>query len=156
MIIKKYSNTSEQILSDLLNHTTPQGECLEWNGCFNTDGYARMGFRGDSNVKVHRFVARLSYNRDIAGLVVRHTCDNIKCINPQHLVLGTPADNVRDRGERGRTYKIITKDLVAKVKALMATKQVTQKEVASLVGINPRRVSDIVNGRYNDEGKLCR
>lgn len=41
----------------------------------------------------------------IEGKVVRHTCDNPRCINPVHLQLGTQADNVRDRQERGRNVK---------------------------------------------------
>lgn len=36
------------------------------------------------------------------GAVLRHTCDNRRCANPNHLVLGTSADNVRDMMERGR------------------------------------------------------
>lgn len=39
------------------------------------------------------------------GDVVRHTCDNPRCINPEHLILGSKADNNRDRAERGRSAK---------------------------------------------------
>lgn len=35
-------------------------------------------------------------------MVIRHTCDNPRCINPQHLIAGTQADNIRDKVERGR------------------------------------------------------
>ncbi|WP_416053644.1 HNH endonuclease signature motif containing protein, partial [Escherichia coli] len=35
------------------------------------------------------------------GLVVRHKCDNRKCCNPEHLELGTRADNMNDRFIRG-------------------------------------------------------
>lgn len=37
------------------------------------------------------------------NLVVRHTCDNTFCINPDHLILGTHSDNVEDRVERNRS-----------------------------------------------------
>lgn len=54
-------------------------------------------------VHLHR-VAYVNANgltlEDIEGLVVRHTCDNPRCINPAHLVLGTHADNMRDKAER--------------------------------------------------------
>lgn len=56
---------------------------------------------------------RLAYVRtrglrldDIAGLVVRHACDNKRCIFPGHLELGTQADNMRDMHERGRATKV--------------------------------------------------
>lgn len=156
MIIQKTSTTQQQILSDLLRHTTERGECLEWNGCFNTDGYPRMVYARNPNIKVHRFVAELHYRQDITGQVVRHSCDNPKCINPSHLILGTPIENVQDRVERGRTYKVITKDVVLKTKKLLASKVLNQKEIAVLVGIDQRRVSDINCGLYDDEGKLCR
>lgn len=42
---------------------------------------------------------------DIVGLVVRHTCDNPRCINPRHLVIGTAADNSADMVHRGRSLK---------------------------------------------------
>lgn len=36
------------------------------------------------------------------GLVVRHTCDVRECVNPDHLILGTQKDNIRDMHDRGR------------------------------------------------------
>lgn len=39
---------------------------------------------------------------DIKGKVVRHTCDNPRCINPEHLLIGSHSDNMKDMWERGR------------------------------------------------------
>ena len=41
----------------------------------------------------------------IKGKVVRHTCDNPRCINPEHLLIGTPQDNSTDMTRRGRQAK---------------------------------------------------
>lgn len=40
-----------------------------------------------------------------SGNVVRHTCDNWRCIEPTHLEVGTQADNIADRDARGRTRR---------------------------------------------------
>lgn len=151
-IISKKSITNEQKLSDLLSNTVLEGECMIWTRALNTDGYARMA----GNIKVHRLVNELSTGEGNYGKVVRHTCDNPKCINPNHLIAGTPLENVMDRDLRNRTYKKITKEVVTKVKALLNLNSFTQKEIATLIGIDPRRVSDIKCNIYSDEGKLLR
>lgn len=55
--------------------------------------------------RLHRVVYKETYGEIPDGLVVRHKCDNPNCINPEHLELGTHADNVRDRVERNRSAK---------------------------------------------------
>lgn len=151
-IISKKSITNEQKLSDLLSNTILEGECMIWTRALNTDGYARMA----GNIKVHRLVNKLSTGEDNHGKVVRHTCDNPKCINPNHLIVGTHLENIMDRDLRNRTYKKITKEVVTKVKALLNLNSFTQKEIAILIGIDPRRVSDIKRNIYSDEGKFLR
>jgi HNH endonuclease len=60
--------------------------------------YQRFG-----DVGAHRWVAAWRYGSVPAGRVVRHSCDNPRCINPDHLVLGSQADNLMDARVRGRT-----------------------------------------------------
>lgn len=48
------------------------------------------------------------------GLVVRHTCDNPPCINPDHLIIGTQAQNIQDMIDRGRKpMKLTETDVLA-------------------------------------------
>lgn len=67
-------------------------------------GYAATRFLHPDGVvrktTLHRkvFFERHGYLPEI----VRHTCDNARCVNPDHLIGGTQVDNVRDMYERGR------------------------------------------------------
>lgn len=73
------------------------GEC--WETLRN-----RMQFSYKNHHMVGHRIAYTIANGDIPNeMVVRHKCDNTKCINPAHLELGTHEDNMRDRSERGRT-----------------------------------------------------
>ena len=84
------------------------GECWEWSGAIIPTGYGRFNavtHRGRQAVPAHRF-AYVSANGPIdGGLVVRHRCDNRRCVNPTHLELGSQADNLADMVKRGRAKK---------------------------------------------------
>lgn len=76
-------------------------DCILWTGARTTDGYPLKW----PNVRYHRQVCAEANGLtldDIKGQVVRHTCDVPLCINPDHLLLGSVADNMRDRDERDR------------------------------------------------------
>lgn len=67
----------------------------------------------------HRVVYSVHYDVTLdcmRGLLVRHACDNPRCINPEHLVLGTPQNNSDDMVSRGRSLKG-TKHKLAKLDA---------------------------------------
>ena len=70
--------------------------CWNWiAACRNRYKYGSMRIK-DCIVDTHR-VSYAIYNGDIAdGLCVCHKCDNMKCINPEHLFLGTKDDNNKD------------------------------------------------------------
>lgn len=70
-------------------------------------GYGQIAFNGERGLLVHR-VSYAMFNGDITdGLFVRHTCDVRACFNPEHLILGTNADNMQDVRDRGYD-KVVT------------------------------------------------
>jgi hypothetical protein len=78
--------------------------CIEAPGYKQPNGYGRKSIdkRGNYAHRVAYVKANGLSMADIKGMVVRHKCDNRACINPDHLEIGTQADNVRDMVERGR------------------------------------------------------
>ena len=76
------------------------GEC--WECCSHKatrTGYPNL-HRGGCTQNAHRYVYQLLKGEIPSGQVVRHTCDNKLCINPDHLILGTQQENVNDYMER--------------------------------------------------------
>jgi hypothetical protein len=75
--------------------------CHLWTGFRDPKGYGLMTVNG-----VVRAAHRVAWERANGpipqGMIVMHTCDNPPCCNPKHLKLGTQAENVRDRIEKGR------------------------------------------------------
>lgn len=75
--------------------------CHIWALATGDRGYGIISYKGRSYLS-HR-VSWTIYKGPIAnGLQVMHKCDNRSCINPDHLVLGTAEDNVKDMFDKGR------------------------------------------------------
>ena len=72
------------------------GQCWEWLGAVSPDGYGNF-----SSGKAHHFSWSLHFG-DRGGKYVLHKCDNRKCVNPSHLMLGTHYDNMADMMAKGR------------------------------------------------------
>lgn len=62
---------------------------------------------GNKRTSVHRAAYEATHGPIPKGMVCRHTCDNASCVNPDHLLVGTQADNVRDMWERNRAHQQI-------------------------------------------------
>lgn len=80
-------------------------QCIDHGYRGQTDGYAIARW-GGQRVLRHRLAYAQHHNLSldqISSVVVRHTCDNPRCINPEHLLIGDQSDNMRDKAERRRT-----------------------------------------------------
>lgn len=82
--------------------------CWEWVHAKTIEGYGHFGFFGKRG-KAHRFSWELYNGKIPKGILVCHSCDNPSCVNPEHLWLGTDADNARDKVAKNRQWRPVGK-----------------------------------------------
>lgn len=83
----------------LINEHT---DCWEWTRATNNIGYGMFRVRKGIMRTAHRVSYELHKGDIPPGMCVCHTCDNPKCVNPDHLWLGTVQDNMDDKISKGR------------------------------------------------------
>lgn len=132
------------------------GGCWIWQGRLTKEGYGslqwnRPGLPRLSNA--HR-IAFAVYNGEPGSLYVCHKCDVRACCNPDHLFLGTHADNAADmvskkRQARGMGHgrRSLTEDQVREIRKLYVPGVNTHAEVASIYGVSRSIVSRIVSNK---------
>jgi hypothetical protein len=79
----------------------PNG-CHEWTSFKDNCGYGRFMFGSNGVVLAHRVAWEIANGPIPEGIKVLHKCDNPKCVNPEHLFLGTQQDNMNDMYSKGR------------------------------------------------------
>lgn len=98
----QYERKPKDLASEFKKRVDRSGECWEWTGHRQTQGYGQV----QVNAKLwtaHRLAWTL-YNGPIPdGKLICHSCDNPGCVNPEHLFLGTHADNMEDMVAKNRS-----------------------------------------------------
>lgn len=126
-------------------------ECWPWNGATAAFGHGCI-YGDDRKLLAHRVSYELNVGPIPSGIWVLHRCDNPPCINPSHLFLGTPADNMADMAAKGRKTWVagevcwnakLTPDDVIKIRE----SHLLQSEIAAQFGIAQSLVSKIRNRR---------
>jgi ribosome-binding protein aMBF1 (putative translation factor) len=136
------------------------GNCWIWYGNINKSNYGVCGSQTNkTRMFAHRYSFELANNKKIPNdLYVCHKCDNPRCVNPNHLFLGTPMDNVQDMIKKGRKAttprlvgeqsgkSILTDNLVTKILEL-SDNGTSSRQIAKIIGVSNNTISNIVQGR---------
>lgn len=142
--------TFETAWEHLLSIAEKEGDCLlVRKGQSVGIGYRRVGLNG-----LAYYAHQVAYHHKTGslpkGIVIRHTCDRPNCVNPNHLLGGTHADNVADKMSKSRQSKglhhyrsAITEDQVREIRK----SPLTYAELSRQYGISRGGIHNIKSGR---------
>lgn len=124
--------------------------CWNWTG-YTTRGYGRF-YTGHKKIEVyaHRYSYELAYGESTAGFMVCHKCDNPRCVRPDHLFLGTQAENLRDMRDKGRQSRgdragnaLLSDDIVRFIRSSSERRP----ELAKKFGVSVATIHNVLAGR---------
>jgi len=140
-------------------YTDNSNNCWEWLDSIKGSYYGKISFKlGDKKyiISSHRMSYYIHNNEDPIGNVILHKCDNGKCVNPNHLYLGTHKDNSRDMISKGRGKEQfkngenhknskLTEKIVLEIRRKNIEDGLQSTELAKMYGICQPAMSRIIN-----------
>lgn len=127
-------------------------KCWEWTQGITKQGYGRFWINGRQE-SAHRFSWRSTRGYIPDGLLVCHSCDNPRCVNPYHLFLGNHQINYRDAMSKGRiNFAFGERSGIAKLKEaevleirrLHKTGKFSCRKLASMFGVSSSNIGQII------------
>ena len=134
-----------------IKSVTSESGCRLWVGSVSPKGYGVLEVNKKARF-THRVAYEIAYGPIPDGLLVCHRCDTPACINPEHLFLGTNADNMADMVSKNRQARIRGEGHVRaklnleQVHAILASDK-TNLALAVEYGVSKSLISHIRTGR---------
>jgi hypothetical protein len=134
-----------------------EDECWEWKAGKQSKKYGSFGIRPGKSELAHR-VSYVYFVGEIPEeLIVMHSCDNRLCCNPNHLRVGTIAENNQDAIGKGRNAKgeknghsKLTEEKVLEIRELFEIEEMTIREIARQYRMSYSGIHNIVHEKYWD------
>lgn len=117
-------------------------ECWPWLAALTVKrkSYGAFGL-GRKVVRAHRAAYAISVGPIPAGVDVMHTCDNPRCVNPKHLVVGTRAANNEDMRGKGRSARKLDAEKVRYIR----TSPLSSRALARELGVSQHMVMRVLH-----------
>jgi len=117
--------------------------CWEWADSIDTSGYGRIKV-GSKYIAAHRFAWEVTHGPIYSWDLVLHSCDRRNCVRPDHLRLGSQAQNMADMRARDRANGPLTPEQECDLIAAYTSGATTMRGLAATYGVGLREVSGIL------------